>query len=172
MADLSPRWSTDLTDEQRAAWAAIAPVMRDTLGQPYTLTPQQTFLRSQLYRSLGGLPFSADPPERGVVTFTALELVAVGSALNLTWTATGPVGTQIYLQGAAPANAGRTFIATWRQFYLVGIAGAQPLNIAAGYAIDFGGAPPSGSRVWVRGRAVGPSGLDLSSRLIANVIVP
>lgn len=80
MASMTTRWSSILTDAQRAAWsvyAANVPMM-DTLGESRTIPPLAMFCRSNVPRIQAGL----DPVDDGPTTYSLATMTDPSCAID------------------------------------------------------------------------------------------
>lgn len=153
-SSVSQNWRK-LTDEQRAAWIAVAATIqtKSRLGQSGAMTGSQLFNKINCALLAISSPTVVVPPARPSIeplTISALVItntVAGGVKLSLTAPDAPPEGTM--LRASAPMSAGRTVC---KAFVLLGTLDSpvgNAVDITAAYTARYG-APTAGSRVFVQ----------------------
>ena len=150
-------WRT-LTDGQRAAWkpAGKEANSRTRLGKTSRLPAYLAFMKVNATLAFQGKASVLTPPERP--TFDAspvheLVITNTADAIDLKLSVPTTPATDILVLGAAPCSAGVTFA---KHFTILGslpAAEAGYSNITKLY-VDRYGAPPAGTRVFIRTRQV------------------
>jgi len=182
LTELSKRWGTVLTEEQREAWrqfGAAFPVV-DVFGNSIALTGIAAYQRVNRVRALLGLPPLDDPPAN-------MDVLAPDSAsLQITWEGE-PAGLHLkvaFAPSPTPTNhrlevwatkgmsPGRAFVSS--ELRLVAIAPANqtsPFDFTAFY-LERLGLPSVGQKVFVEVRFVNTTNGAQSRGLRAFAIVP
>ena len=182
LTELSKRWGTVLTEEQREAWrqfAAAFPIV-DVFGNTVSLTGIAAYQRVNRVRAILGLPPLDDPPAN-------MDVVAPdGLSLDISYTGTPPQLTfrVVFTPSPAPTNhrvevwatkglsAGRAFVSSELRLVAVSPAGqASPFDFTAQYLARFG-EPSAGQKVFVEVRFANEDNGAQSRGLRAFAIVP
>jgi len=142
---LSKRFSTVITEAQRAAWngfAAVNPVP-DVFGNPQSLTGISSYVRlNQVILNAGGTIIDTPPPDlevAGLLSMTATASAGAGT-LSITFTPT-PLGAGLvlYIWSSEGKGAAVNFFRPFLRF--IGVSPAAPASpFAAGalYTAKFG----------------------------------
>jgi hypothetical protein len=182
LTELSKRWGTGLTEEQREAWrqfAAAFPIV-DVFGNTIALTGIAAYQRVNRVRAILGLPPLDDPPAN-------MDVVAPESVtLQITWEGSPP-GLRLkvaFTPSPTPANhrlavwatkgmsPGRAFVSSELRLVAVAPANqASPFDFTAFY-LERLGLPSVGQKVFVEVRFVNETNGAQSRGLRASAIVP
>ena len=168
-------WRT-LTNDQRATWGAddCAAYSRSRLGKSSRLPPYLVFMKVNATRVAQGLAPVITPPERPIFDASPVGDLAItnaGGAFDLKLSLPTAPATDIIVFGAAPCSAGVSFV---NHFTILGRLPAAE----AGYShitklyVDRYGAPPPGTRIFIRTRQQREGWADLPTQTTAIVPAP
>jgi len=181
LTDLAKRYSTVLTDDQRAAWinfAAANPVI-DVFGDSIVLTGMNMYQKINVLRKLMGLPVLDNPPSDLSVenpTDAGLNISWIGSPPSLSMEVVFaptpvPSGHRVEIWATEPMKPGVMFFS--QKLRLLKITAANqtsPVDIAKDYITRFG-EPAVGTKVGIEVRFVKESNGAQSRGLRATAIV-
>jgi len=159
LAQLSRRYSTQLTDAQRNAWIAFAaanPVV-DVFGNSIALTGINFYQRVNNLRLLMGLPVLDDPPrDFAVQELTSASLTVVGGttpAMNVAFAPSPPpAGHRVEVWLTEPVAPGVMFFGSKLRLIAISPANqASPFDVTQAYLARFG-TVPIGRKIggWIR----------------------
>jgi hypothetical protein len=165
-------WRT-LTNDQRAAWAAdtCATDSRVRLGQSSRLPAYLVFMKVNATLAFQGLALVLTPTERPKFDANPagdLVITNTGGAVDLKLSVPTAPATDILVLGAAPCSAGVSYA---KHFTILGRLPAAE----AGYShitklyVDRYGAPPPGTRVFIRTRQMSKGWADFPTQTTAIV---
>jgi hypothetical protein len=182
LTELSKRWGTVLSEEQREAWrqfGAAFPIV-DVFGNTIALTGIAAYQRVNRVRALLGLAPLDDPPAN-------MDVVAPESAeLQLAWSGTPPAlslkvaftpspapdGHHVEVWATKGLSAGRAFVSS--ELRLVAVSPAaqtSPFDFTSDYIARFG-QPTAGQKIFVEVRFANSANGAQSRGLRAFAIVP
>ena len=182
LSELSKRYSTVLTEEQRNAWinfAAANPVV-DVFGDTIVLTGINMYQRVNNLRKLMGLPVLDDPPSDFSVqspSEAGLQIAYEGTppALRIKVTfapSPAPANHRVEVWATEPMKPGVMFFSNKLRLLKISQANqASPLDITSDYFMRFG-EPAAGTKIGVEVRFVNESNGAQSRGLRATAIVP
>jgi len=182
LTELSKRWGTVLTEEQREAWrqfAAAFPIV-DVFGNTVSLTGIAAYQRVNRVRAILGLPPLDDPPAN-------MDVVAPDSvSLDISYTGTPPAlslrvvftpspapsGHHVEVWATKGLSPGRAFVSSELRLVAVSPAGqSSPYDFTAQYLARFG-EPSAGQKIFVEVRFANAVNGAQSRGLRAWAIVP
>ena len=151
MTSIRNRWSTNLTDAQRTAWAAMQAqhTRRDVYAQTNNLQQDLWFMAANLALYLIGQPPRDDPPAEFKATdpgkIKAFTVDPQNSILTITPSTDCP-STESALITASKIWPAARYAANGRTRVIIAIPGptAGPLDIYAAWLAKFGPANPAG----------------------------
>jgi len=182
LSELSKRYSTVLTEEQRLAWisfAAANPVV-DVFGDSIVLTGINMYQRVNNLRKLMGLPILDDPPSDFSVqspTDAGLEITWEGTppALRIRVTfapSPAPSNHRVEVWATEPMKPGVMFFSQKLRLLVISPANqTSPYDITSAYIARFG-TPAEGTKIGVEVRFVNENNGAQSRGLRATAIVP
>jgi hypothetical protein len=146
VAGLSKRWSSTLTDAQRAAWNAFADQnpTRDVFGNTIRQTGSQAFLRiNGVLLNVGGTAVDTPPTDLSVPYLTSVTPTLSGAGGRTFTLAFAPTsigaGYRLVLFATAQMNAGRSFGASGLRYIATSADNqASTWDVKAAYETKFG----------------------------------
>lgn len=182
LTELSKRWGTVLTEQQREAWrqfAAAFPIV-DVFGNTISLTGIAAYQRVNRVRAILGLPPLDDPPANMDVIApesVELQIAYAGTPPALTFTVVftpspAPSGHHVEVWATKGLSPGRAFVSSELRLVSVSPAGqASPYDFTSQYLSRFG-EPAAGQKVFVEVRFANSANGAQSRGLRASAIVP
>lgn len=172
LSAVTEQWRT-LTEAQRLAWTAAAATHQSKarLGQSGPLTGSQLFTRINCNLVLCGMEKVTDPPENPTfpeLAVAGLSITNAAGVIALKLTVPADPGDYTLIRASAPRSAGRLVC---NDFRFIGMCPtpAQGQSVITGlYTAKFG-APPVGSKVFVRANQVQNGYEDLPHEFVAIV---
>ena len=151
LAANSATWRA-LTAGQRAGWGSLGQQMvrTDSLGQSYSLQPNQAHASVNNNRVLSGLAVVADAPALTTPpTLLTVTITLTAAAFSIAFTPTPlPAATYLAVFASPQRSAGRSFEGDLRFVKLSTVAQASPIVILTEYTAKFG-VPVVGNRVFL-----------------------
>lgn len=162
----------DLTDLQRAGWAALGASMfrTDALGQTYSLTGLQAYISVNGNNLDAGNSVVSDAPSLATpAALTTITLTFSTSAMTVAYTAT-PLGAgeRLFVYCSPQRSEGRNFEGDLRLVHVSAAAAASPADIESAYVARFG-TPVIGNRIFAAAHRY--SGGFLSAALSASAVI-
>ena len=182
LTELSKRWGTVLTEQQREAWrqfAAAFPIV-DVFGNTVSLTGIAAYQRVNRVRAILGLPPLDDPPANMDVVApdsVTLDISYTGTPPQLTFKviftpSPAPSGHHVEVWATKGMSAGRAFVSSELRLVAVSSAGqSSPFDFTQQYLARFG-EPTAGQKVFVEVRFANSANGAQSRGLRAFAIVP
>jgi len=182
LTELSKRWGTVLTEQQREAWrqfAAAFPIV-DVFGNTVALTGIAAYQRVNRVRAILGLDPLDDPPANMDVVAPesiTFDISYAGTPPQLTFKVTftpspAPSGHHVEVWATKGLSAGRAFVSSELRLVAVSPAGqASPYDFTQQYLARFG-VPAPGQKVFVEVRFANSANGAQSRGLRAFDIVP
>ena len=173
LGSIASRWR-GLTDLQRAAWTALASDThsRPRLGQSGRLNGCQLFIKINCTLAAAGMNQVVEPPKRAIFTTNPVGALTISNAagvIALTLALPRAPAHYVMVQGTAPCSAG---ISRPRRFTLLGVLPEPAAGMCdiTGLYVAKNGAPPVGTRVFIRTRQTADGWEDLQKD--TNAVVP
>ena len=159
VAELSQRYSTQLSDTQLEAWrqAAASNTVRDVFGDTMTLTGINLYVKLNSVRALVNLAPLDDPPAPEELQTPLANITWNGTVLNVNFSNVSPT-QYLAVWLTKPLPPGRAFVQQeLRLLELIPGTATSPVDITGAYEMRFGTISP-GSKIWLSARTVSPRG--------------
>lgn len=150
--------------------------MTDSLGQSIVLTGQQMYVRCNASLLNTGSALSSTPPSTSVVPDVSALAFTFDAVTGASMSGfTGDASDFVCFAFSRWVSPGINFMKTfWQPLGTVGVsgAGASPFAVVlAPYAAEFG-APPAGTKIFVRATPVNAGGFNGTPNIQSAIVTP